>query len=169
MRALGIVLLLLMGPLTAAPLTQGSPRVNAMTWLDLTRIGDRIVAVGERGNVLYSDDEGETWRMGETPGKAMLTAVCFANRSHGWAVGHDAVVWATDDGGETWQQQYSDPLNGAEEDEEGTDAAGDASDGGGQMSMQDLYSDGSGSGGGGMDMGGNESMNMTETAHEDDH
>mgnify|MGYP006286752927 CR=1 FL=1 len=140
MRALGIVLLLLTGPLVAAPLTQESPRVNAMTWLDLTRIGDRIVAVGERGNVLYSDDEGETWRLGETPGKAMLTAVCFADRSHGWAVGHDAVVWATDDGGETWQQQYSDPLNGDEGEEE-EDTGGQADDGGGQMSMQDLYSD----------------------------
>lgn len=29
--------------------------------LDATRADDRIVAVGERGIVLYSDDEGATW------------------------------------------------------------------------------------------------------------
>lgn len=138
MRALGIVLLCLAAPLTAAPLTQDSPHVSAMTWLDLTRIGERIVAVGERGNVLYSDDEGKTWRRGQTPGKAMLTAVCFADRRHGWAVGHDAVVWATDDGGETWQQQYNDPLGG----DDGEDDAAEEDDGGdSEDSMEDLYSD----------------------------
>lgn len=146
MRALGIVLLCLAGgPLVAAELAQDSPRVKAMTWLDLTRVGDRIVAVGERGNVLYSDDDGQSWRLGETPGKAMLTAVCFADSRHGWAVGHDAVIWTTEDGGETWHQQYSDPLNG-----EGDDAGGGeefADDGG---SMDDLYSDD----GGDMDGGG---------------
>jgi photosystem II stability/assembly factor-like uncharacterized protein len=153
MRALGIVLLLLTGPLVAAPLAQESPRVNAMTWLDLTRIGDRIVAVGERGNVLYSDDDGETWRLGETPGKAMLTAVCFADRSQGWAVGHDAVVWKTEDGGETWQQQYSDPMNA--EDDAGAGKAGGAPGSSGSGSMQDLYSD-DGAGGSGADAGGQE-------------
>lgn len=151
MRALGIVLLCLAGPLVAAPLTQDSPRVNAMTWLDLARVGDRIVAVGERGNVIYSDDQGETWRLGETPGKVMLTGVCFADRQHGWAVGHDAVIWKTEDGGKSWQQQYSDPLKG--EDEAGGagtgSGAGDQDSGGG--SMQDLYSD---DGGGEMAGGG---------------
>lgn len=151
MRTLGIVLLLLTAPLAAAPLTQESPRVSAMTWLDLTRIGDRIVAVGERGNVIYSDDQGETWRLGETPGKVMLTSVCFADRQHGWTVGHDAVIWKTDDGGETWQQQYSDPMNA--DDDAGAGAAGRGGQSSGGGSMQDLYSD-DGAGGGGADTSG---------------
>lgn len=141
MRALGIVLLCLAAPAFAGPLTQDSPRVNEMTWVDLARAGDRIVAVGERGNVLYSDDEGKTWHMGETPGEPMLTAVCFADGRQGWAVGHDAVVWKTSDGGESWQQQYSDPYGS--DGDSGTDGAGSDAAGG---DMSDLYSSGGGAG-----------------------
>jgi photosystem II stability/assembly factor-like uncharacterized protein len=121
----------------AAPLGSESPRVDEMTWVDLAYAGDRVVAVGDRGNVLLSDDQGKTWRMGNTPTQAMLTAVCFADEQNGWAVGHDAIVLATTDGGETWTQQYSDPLGGGEEEEDFSEEEEYSDD----IYSDDIYSD----------------------------
>ncbi|WP_211443117.1 WD40/YVTN/BNR-like repeat-containing protein [Collimonas humicola] len=71
--------------------------------------GSRIVAVGEHGVILLSDD-GSTYRQARSvPTRAMLTTVCFIDRNTGWAAGHDGVVLKTTDGGENWQllrQQY---------------------------------------------------------------
>jgi photosystem II stability/assembly factor-like uncharacterized protein len=35
--------------------------------MDITRAGDRLVTVGERGFALVSDDGGKTWKAVETP------------------------------------------------------------------------------------------------------
>jgi photosystem II stability/assembly factor-like uncharacterized protein len=66
--------------------------------------GSRLVAVGERGHVLLSDDAGATWVQASVPVSADLTAVRFASPERGWAVGH-GVVLATADGGRTWVKQ----------------------------------------------------------------
>ncbi|WP_043353798.1 WD40/YVTN/BNR-like repeat-containing protein [Cupriavidus basilensis] len=77
--------------------------------LDATRAGKRIVAVGEHGIVLLSDDEGNTYRQARTvPVSATLSAVSFADEKHGWAGGQWGVILATSDGGETWQKQRMD-------------------------------------------------------------
>lgn len=66
----------------------------------------RMVAVGERGIVLLSDDKGSTWRQSTSvPVSVTLTAVFFVNDRLGWAVGHGAVILNTRDGGETWSLQ----------------------------------------------------------------
>ncbi|MDF1781099.1 MAG: YCF48-related protein [Alcanivoracaceae bacterium] len=96
----------------AAPASSESPVVSALTYLDVARAGTRVVAVGDRGNILFSEDEGQTWVSAQSPTDALLTSVCFADAKHGWAVGHDAVVLGTADGGETWAVQYSDALGG---------------------------------------------------------
>ncbi|WP_227539359.1 WD40/YVTN/BNR-like repeat-containing protein [Marinobacter sp. Arc7-DN-1] len=72
---------------------------------DATRTGDRIVAVGERGHIIYSDDEGETWVQGEVPVSVTLTGIDFGSETHGWAVGHSGVVLHTEDAGATWSLQ----------------------------------------------------------------
>jgi len=69
------------------------------------RAGGRLVAVGERGIVVVSDDQGSTWRQVPTPVSVGLTAVRFVDARHGWAVGHGGVVLATTDGGERWVRQ----------------------------------------------------------------
>lgn len=67
-----------------------------------TRAGNRIVAVGDYGGVLLSDD-GKAFRQAKTvPTRSVLTSVCFIDAQHGWAAGHDGTVLATGDGGETW-------------------------------------------------------------------
>jgi photosystem II stability/assembly factor-like uncharacterized protein len=73
--------------------------------LDLVRTGSRLVAVGERGIVLLSDDEGRNWRQADVPLSVSLTAVSFADARTGWAVGHSGVILKTTDGGEHWTIQ----------------------------------------------------------------
>jgi len=80
-----------------------------MTLLDATRAGKRIVAVGEHGIVLLSDDEGKTYRQAlSVPLSATLSAVTFADDKHGWVVGQWGAILATSDGGETWTTQRMD-------------------------------------------------------------
>ena len=75
--------------------------------LGVTHAGSRIVAVGEYGDVLLSDDEGKSWHQAKTvPTNVTLTAVDFVDDKTGWAVGHDTVILKTEDGGETWVKQY---------------------------------------------------------------
>jgi photosystem II stability/assembly factor-like uncharacterized protein len=65
--------------------------------------GKRIVAVGDYGAVILSDD-GRTFRQAAAvPTRAPLTSVYFIDDKQGWATGHDGTVLATGDGGESWQ------------------------------------------------------------------
>lgn len=75
--------------------------------LGVVRAGDRLVAVGEYGNVILSDDDGKTWRQAKSvPTTVTLTAVHFADAKTGWAVGHDTIIIKTEDAGETWVKQF---------------------------------------------------------------
>ena len=68
---------------------------------DATRVGNRVIAVGDRGYVVYSDDNGATWKRAKSPAAPLLTSVDFVDAKRGWAVGHDSIILATADGGET--------------------------------------------------------------------
>lgn len=72
----------------------------------VAQAGRRLVAVGQRGHILYSDDRGASWRQATLPLSADLTALHFSDARNGWAVGHDAVVLRTADGGLNWHSQY---------------------------------------------------------------
>jgi len=89
----------------AAESSEPAPLAAKSLLLDVARAGDRLVAVGDRGHVLLSDDEGQNWRQVVVPTRAMLTGVSFGDPQHGWAVGHDGVILATADGGATWVHQ----------------------------------------------------------------
>nr|WP_298147733.1 YCF48-related protein [uncultured Pseudomonas sp.] len=73
--------------------------------LAVSSAGERLVAVGERGIVLLSDDSGATWRQAQVPASVSLTSVQFVDAEQGWAVGHLGVVLHSTDGGETWSKQ----------------------------------------------------------------
>jgi len=64
--------------------------------------GERWIAVGERGIIIFSDDHGQNWRQVEVPVSTTLTAVAFADTQHGWAAGHAGVVLRSVDGGMHW-------------------------------------------------------------------
>ena len=87
-----------------------SPGVLRNGVLATTRAGARIVAVGDRGTVLLSDDDGASFRQArQVPTRATLTSVCFnADGRTGWAAGHWGVILGTVDGGETWQLRRQD-------------------------------------------------------------
>jgi photosystem II stability/assembly factor-like uncharacterized protein len=87
-----------------APALQ-SKRASLSAMLAMTHAGSRIVAVGERGIVLYSDDEGQSWTQAITPSSVTLTALRFVDDKRGWAVGHMGVVLHSEDGGRSWKKQ----------------------------------------------------------------
>ena len=70
----------------------------------------RIVAVGERGHVLLSDDDGANWRQVVAPTRATLTAVA-ASGDNVVAVGHDGVILHSSDAGDTWQRVREEPYS----------------------------------------------------------
>ena len=79
----------------------------------LARAGDRVIAVGQRGHVLYSDDAGANWQQAEVPVSSDLVAVTFPSASVGWAVGHDGVILHTNNAGATWSRQLDGHRAGA--------------------------------------------------------
>ncbi|WP_448564248.1 WD40/YVTN/BNR-like repeat-containing protein [Thalassotalea ganghwensis] len=77
--------------------------------LDIENVGDQfLIAVGERGHILRSDN-GKDWQQMTSPTQTALTSVNFVSYSEGWAVGHDATILYTNDSGFTWQVQYINP------------------------------------------------------------
>ncbi|MEG0967688.1 MAG: YCF48-related protein [Pseudomonas sp.] len=85
-----------------------SAKAEKSLLLDVTRAGDRLIAVGDRGHVLFSDDQGKSWTQSKVPTRQLLTAVYFVDAKHGWAVGHDAQILVSADGGVTWTRQFED-------------------------------------------------------------
>ncbi len=82
--------------------------------LDSVRIGDKIIAVGERGMIVSG--AGDAWQQVEhVPTRATLTAA-FAVEQDVWAVGHDGVILHSGDAGATWERQRVDAWNAASED-----------------------------------------------------
>ena len=70
--------------------------------LAAARAGERVVAAGQRGIVVYSGDGGATWTQAAVPVGVDLTALSFPRPATGWAAGHGGVILATRDGGATW-------------------------------------------------------------------
>ncbi|HEX3139006.1 MAG TPA: YCF48-related protein [Rhizobacter sp.] len=66
--------------------------------------GKRLVAAGERGVVLLSDDGGASWKQAAVPVSVSLTALHFVDDQRGYAVGHAGVVLGTTDGGQSWSK-----------------------------------------------------------------
>lgn len=98
-------------PLAADPLNQAvevMPLADDSLLLDITRSGDRYIAVGERGHILISSD-GREWRQSESvPLRSTFTAVTSV-ASQVWVVGHDGVILHSADAGEQWEIQRRDP------------------------------------------------------------
>lgn len=83
-----------------------SPLAARSLMLGVTEAGRRLIAVGERGLIVWSDDAGERWQQARVPVSVTLTAVAFADARRGWAVGHDGAILHSQDAGETWSLQF---------------------------------------------------------------
>ncbi|PLX80889.1 MAG: hypothetical protein C0616_06660 [Desulfuromonas sp.] len=86
-----------------------SPLVDQSLLLDCSYVDGLGVAVGERGHVLRSEDDGQNWEQVKVPTRATLTGVFFLDRNRGWIVGHDQVILRTVNGGKSWSLIYSAP------------------------------------------------------------
>jgi len=84
-------------------------KITSTLLLDVATAGSRLVAVGQRGHIVYSDDQGKSWTQAKVPTRQLLTAIYFADATHGWVVGHDAQILFTSDAGTTWTLQFEDP------------------------------------------------------------
>lgn len=85
-----------------------SAKASQSLLIDAAQAGKRLVVVGDRGHILFSDDQGRTWTQARVPTRQLLTAVFFLDDKRGWAVGHDAQVLTSNDGGATWSKQFED-------------------------------------------------------------
>ena len=115
-RILGLVTMLvaglfLAGPSSAAfqdPLDTPAVKIGDLAkrpMLAAARAGHRLVAVGLRGVIIYSDDHGKSWTQSAVPVQSDLVAVYFSSPTDGWAVGHGDVILHSSDGGKTWVKQ----------------------------------------------------------------
>jgi photosystem II stability/assembly factor-like uncharacterized protein len=82
-----------------------SPLAQRSLLMDVDQIGSRLIAVGERGHILISEDNATNWKQMQVPVRVTLTASYFVDEKHGWVVGHDGVVLHTSDGGSHWHKQ----------------------------------------------------------------
>ena len=67
-------------------------KTNRIVLRDIAQAGTRLVAVGERGFTMVSDDAGASWKSIATPVTRTLTGVAFKDAKVGVAVGHGASV-----------------------------------------------------------------------------
>jgi photosystem II stability/assembly factor-like uncharacterized protein len=95
----------LLGPLKL-PATSVSNPSHALL-ITVVHAGARLVAVGGRGVIIYSDDNGQSWHQASVPTSETITDAAFADPRHGWAAGAQGVVLHTSDGGASWQLQLT--------------------------------------------------------------
>ena len=97
---------------TTGPLSKQT--MSRMLLTDAARVGNssnRVVAVGDRGYIVYSDNNGESWERAQTPPNLpLLTAVFFNDAKTGWAAGHDSLILHSVDEGKTWTQAFAAPT-----------------------------------------------------------
>ncbi len=93
----------------AGEFAEYSPLARHSLLLDGAQYQNRMVVVGERGHILYSEDRGQNWLQAEVPTRVMLTGVFLLDHQNIWAVGHDATIINSNDGGKHWQISYHAP------------------------------------------------------------
>lgn len=82
-----------------------SHKATTAVLLSVARAGNRLVAAGERGIILLSDDNGLKWTQASVPTSGNLTSLTFIDDHNGWATGHMGIILNTKDGGKTWTKQ----------------------------------------------------------------
>lgn len=95
-------------PRVDPPMPATDMRVDTLLMLDAVSLDQRLVLVGERGRIFFSDDGGHSWRPAATDNHATLTSVTRVDAQTLVAVGHDAVILVSRDRGESWTAKHAD-------------------------------------------------------------
>ena len=104
---------------TPPPLPATELRTDRLLINDVIGEGPRVVAVGEQGVILTSDDRGQSWQQAsiEPRRSSSLTGVARLSAERLVAVGHDGWILRSEDGGRNWQEsriddELAEPLLG---------------------------------------------------------
>jgi len=79
------------------------PLVANSLKLAIAKSGDRYIAVGGRGEIVYSND-ATTWKQAQVPTRSTFTAITAID-ANVWAVGHEGIIAHSSDRGEHWTLQ----------------------------------------------------------------
>lgn len=80
-----------------------APKAARSLALDIARLNEQhYLAVGERGHILLSNDDGKTWQQKVAPTRATLTSIA-QTKEHLLVGGHDGILLLSSDKGETWK------------------------------------------------------------------
>lgn len=94
-------------PVSADRLQQGAikqPGLEHALLLSVTNTGSRLVASGEHGVIIFSDDAGVSWQQASVPVSTLITDLHFFDNQIGWAVGHDGLIMRSIDSGVSWEK-----------------------------------------------------------------
>jgi len=78
-------------------------RVDRVALTALVRVGDRLVAAGERGRIVYSDDAGATWHLASSPSYQPVTSLAVVDGRTIFATAHQGGILRSTDAGASWQ------------------------------------------------------------------
>ena len=77
-----------------------SNKIKDSVLIEVARAGDRLVAVGAHGNIIYQSGDDNTWKQAAVPTSVLLTSIDFSDAQTGWATGHHGVIIKND----RWRQ-----------------------------------------------------------------
>jgi len=80
--------------------------VKRTAFLSIERMGERLLTVGERGVIAYSDDQGASWQQAQVPVSTLITSLDAVSATEAWAVGHSGSILYSADAGASWQLQF---------------------------------------------------------------
>lgn len=88
--------------------------VRRIQFNDLVAVNDRLVAVGERGTIVVSENNGQVWKATHTDNDVpvTLTDISVITDRLLLAVGHDSVILRSEDGGLSWELVMRDSETG---------------------------------------------------------
>lgn len=89
-------------PAAALAQLQARANIDKVAIIDAAHAGKRMVAVGERGLVFLSDDQGRSWSARSSGHEKAMTGVVALDDKVILASGHSGLIFRSSDGGQHW-------------------------------------------------------------------
>jgi photosystem II stability/assembly factor-like uncharacterized protein len=81
-----------------------SPVVENASLDDVDRTGDGVIYASGKRALVFSTNEGQTWRAMRRPGRSAIAEVDFVDRKVGYVLAADGRVWRTGNRGGSWTE-----------------------------------------------------------------